>query len=127
MCIDAPGYTANSLSSCSILDDDRRQHFSEGEKKVDLCFSFTFKIFLVSFHAASRTHRSCLPETDPRILERSGCADEVHLGKIILNDGFWSPLLAWRNTALMSRTHRIGFGMADLFRKINEDLEDSMS
>ena len=82
MCIDAPGYTTNSLSSGSILDGERTQHFSEGEKKVDLCFSFNFKFFLVSFYAASRTHRSRLPEIDPQILERSGCADEVLLGKI---------------------------------------------
>ena len=127
MCIDAPEYTTNSLSSCSILDGERRQHLSEGVKKVDLCFSFNFKIFLVSFYAASGTHRSCLPETDPQILERSGCADEVLLGKIILNDGFWTLLFPWRNTALVSRTHRIGFDMVELFRKINEDLVDSMT
>ena len=85
------------------------------------------KIFSVSFYATSRTHRSCLPETDPQNMERSDCADEILLGKIILNDGFGSLLLSWRNKALVSRTHRIGFDMTELFRKINEDLDDSMS
>ena len=127
MCIDAPECTTNSLSSCSILDGEGRHHFSAGEKKVDLCFSFNFKILLVSFYAASRAHRSRLPETDPQILERSGCADEVLLGKIILNDGFWSLLLAWRNTALVSRTHRIGFDMVELKRKVDEDFDGSMT
>ena len=38
-------------------------------------------MLLASLHAASRAHRSSLPETDPQILERWGYADEVHLGK----------------------------------------------
>ena len=118
MFIDAPGFSTNSLSSGSILDGERRQHFSEGEKKVDVCFSINFKIFLVSFYAASRTHRSCLSETDPQILERSGCADEVHLGKIILNDGFWSLLLAWRNTALVSRTYLVSTEQTDIISSL---------
>ena len=45
-----------------------------------LCFSpLIFKTLLASFHAASRAP----PETDPQILERSGYAHEVHLGKYI--------------------------------------------
>ena len=84
-------------------------------------------MFLLLHHAASRAHRSCLPETDPQILECLGCPDEVLLGKIILNDGFWSLLLAWRNTTLVSRTHRIGFDMSELFRKIDEDFGGSMT
>ena len=30
-------------------------------------------------------------------------------------------MLAWRNTALVNRTDRIGFRVFDLFRKIDED------
>ena len=33
------------------------------------------------------------PETDPQILERWGCADEVHLGQICPSEGFWSRIL----------------------------------
>ena len=62
-----------------------RHLFSEGEKNVALFSPFNFRIFLASLHAASRAPCSChsLPETDPQILERWGCADEVHLGKYI--------------------------------------------
>ena len=31
------------------------------------------------------------PETDPQILERWGCADEVHLGGSYPSDGFFVP------------------------------------
>ena len=66
-------------------------------------------------------------ETDPQILERCGCADEDHFGQIIPSDGFWSRMLAWRNTASVSWTHRIGFSMFELFRKIDEDFGGSIS
>ena len=33
------------------------------------------------------------PETDPQILERWGCADEVHLGKKNPSEGFLSRIL----------------------------------
>ena len=59
MCIDAPESTTNSLSSGSIFDGEGRHHFSVSEKKVDSCFSFSFRIFFASLHAASRAHRSC--------------------------------------------------------------------
>ena len=71
MCIDAPESTTNSLSSDLIVDGAGRHQFSEGEKNVVLCFSFSLRIHLAIFHAASRAHRSCLPsllETDPQIL-----------------------------------------------------------
>ena len=32
-------------------------------------------------------------ETRPQILERWGCADEVHLGKKKPSEGFWSRIL----------------------------------
>ena len=48
-------------------------------------------------------------------------------GQILLSDEFWSLRLALRNTALVDRTHRIGFGMVELFRQIDEDLGGSIS
>ena len=56
-----------SLSSRLILDGEGRHHFSVGEKKVDWCFSFNFRIFFASFHAASLANALAslsLPETD---------------------------------------------------------------
>ena len=47
--------------------------------------------------------------------------------QIIPSDGFWSRVLAWRNTASVNRTHRIGFSMFELFRKIGEDFGGSIS
>ena len=52
MCIDAPESTTNSLSS-GLRFDAGGHLFSEGEKNVVLCFSFSFRIHLVIFHAAS--------------------------------------------------------------------------
>ena len=85
MCIDAPESTTNSRSS-SLRFVAGRHQFSEGEKNAALFFSLYFRTLLASFHAASRAPCSChatlsLPETHPQILERWGCADEVHLGK----------------------------------------------
>ena len=59
-----------------------------------------------------------LPETDPQILERSGFAGEVRLGKL-LSDGFRSRTLAERSVVLVNRTLRFGFCMFELFRKIS--------
>ena len=87
MCIDAPDSTTISFSSGLILDGAGGHRSSEGEKKVDLCFSFSFRIFLASLHAASRAFRSChsvsLPETDPQVLEHWCYAEEDHLGKLL--------------------------------------------
>ena len=58
-CLDAPECTTNSLSSSSFLDGEGRHHCSVGDKKVDLCVSFTFKIFGTTLHAASRAQCSC--------------------------------------------------------------------
>ena len=52
MCIDAPESTTNYLSSGFTVDGEGRHQFSEGEKNVVLCFSFSFRIVLVIFHAA---------------------------------------------------------------------------
>ena len=54
MCIDAPKSTTNSLSFGLIVDGEGRHQFSEGEKNVVLCISFSFRIHLAIFHAASR-------------------------------------------------------------------------
>ena len=95
MCIDAPESTTNSLSSGLIADGASTHQFSEGETNAVLCFSFNFKLFLASLHAASRAHRSC----------RSSNFGVLGLrwwgspGQIIPSDGFWSRVLAWRTTA----------------------------
>ena len=83
-----------------------------------LSFSFYFSIFLANFHAASRPHRPC-----HSVSSWDGSSNFGALGlrwwgspgQIIPSDGFWSRMLAWRTTALVNRTHRIGF-----FRKIDE-------
>ena len=67
------------------------------------------------------------PETDPQILEHWGYADEVHLGKSIRGEGFWSRMSAWRATAFVKFTRWIGFCMSELFRKIDEDFGGSIS
>ena len=58
------------------------------------------------------------PETDPQILERWGCADEVHLGKYIRAKDFGSNFS-------VTCTRWIGFCMSELFRRI--DFGGSMS
>ena len=83
MCIDAPESTTNSLSS-SFNVDAGRHLFSEGEKNVALSCSFNFHTFwptstLLRGHLAFATLSP--PEIDPQILERWGCAEELHLGK----------------------------------------------
>ena len=86
ICIDAPESTTNSRSSSLRVDAGKHQ-FSEGEKNVALSCSLNFNTFLVSFHSASRATLllplCLLLRTDPQILERWGCAAEVHLGKYI--------------------------------------------
>ena len=68
-----------------------------------------------------------LPETDPQILEHWCYADEDHLSNVIPSEGFWSRMSAWRNTAFVNWTHRIGFRVSELFRKIDEDFGGSIS
>ena len=93
-------------------------------------FSFNFMIFLANFHAASRAHRSCHSVSS---WDRSSNFGALGLrwwgspGQIIPSDGCWSRVSAWRNTALVNRTHRIGFSMFELFRKIDEDFDGSIS
>ena len=96
MCIDAPESTTNSLSSGFNVDAGRHL-LSEGEKNVALFFSFNLKTLLASFpllhgHLALATLSPL--ETDPPILERWGCADEIHFGKSVPAKGFGSRLVS---------------------------------
>ena len=80
------------------------------------CFAGTIALVILS-----------LRETDPHILERWGYADDVHLGKSYPSDGFWSRMSAWRTTTSVNWTHRIGFSMFELFRKIDKNFGGSIS
>ena len=86
MCIDAPESTTNSLSSGLRGDGAGRHLFSEGEKNAVFVSPLIFG-FLWPTSTLFRGHIALailsLPETDPQILGRWGCADEVHLGKSI--------------------------------------------
>ena len=130
MCIDAPESTTILFPKVLRFDGAGRHLFSEGEKKAALFFSFNFRIFLANFHAASRAHHSCHSVS---FWDRSSNFGALGLRwwgsprKIIPSDGFRSRLLAWRTTAFVNWTHRIGFCMCELFRKIDEDFGGSMS
>ena len=101
MCIDAPGSTTKSLSSGLIVDGAGR-----------LLFYVSPLIFGYFWPASTLLHGHialaipCLPETDPQNLEDWGYAEEDYVG---------------------NRTHRIGFSMFELFRKIDEDFGGSKS
>ena len=93
-------------------------------------FLFNFRILLASLHAASRAHRSCQSVSSWDRSSKFGALGLRWLGspgQIIPRDGFWSRMSAWRNTALVNRTHRIGFSMFELFRKIVVDFSGSIS
>ena len=130
MCINAPESTTNSLSFGSRVDGASRHQFSEGEKNAVLCFSFNFRIFWASFHAASRAHRSCHSVSS---WDRSS-----NFGALGLR--WWR--ITWANHSkrwilvsnvsmtydgFVNRTHRIGFSMFELFRKIVVDFGGSIS
>ena len=130
MCIDAPESTTNSPSSGLRFDGAGRHLFSEREKNAVLCFSFNFSIFWPASTLLYGHIDLVIPsllETDPQILEHWGYADKDRLGQIIPSDGFWSRMSAWRTTALVNFTHRIGVRMFELFRKIDEDFGGSIS
>ena len=131
MCIRRSRVSNNFSFPLVVRVDGAGTHqFSEGEKNAVFCFSFNSRIFLANLHAASRAHRSCHPVSS---WDRSSNFGALGLrcwrspGRIIPSDGFWSRMLAWRTTALVSRTHRIGFSMFELFRKIDEDFGGSIS
>ena len=116
ICIDGPESTTKSRSSCSWFDAGRHQ-FSEGEKTAALFFSFNSRIFLASLHAASRANRSCHSVSS---WDRSSNIGALGLrwwgspGQIIPSEGFWSRIFAWRATAFVNFTHRLGFRMSEL-------------
>ena len=93
-------------------------------------FSFNFRIFSASFHAASQVHRSSHSVSS---WDRSSNFGALGLrwwgspGQIIPSEGFWSRMLAWRTTAAVNWTHRIGVRMFELLRKIDEDFGGSIS
>ena len=104
--------------------------FSEGQKNAVLTFSFNLRM-LCSQPPRCFTGTSLLPfrlflETDPRNFGALGLRRWGSPGQIIPSDGFWSRMLTWRTTALVNRTHRIGFRMFELFRKIDEDFGGSI-
>ena len=129
MCIVAPESTTNSRSS-GFRFDAGRHLFSESEKNAVLSFSFNFEIFLACLHATSRAHRSCHSVSS---WDRSSNFGALGLrwrgspGQIIPSDGFWSRMSACRTSAFVNFTHRIGFRMFELFRKIDEDFGGSIS
>ena len=84
MCIDAPEFRTNSLSSGLRVDGAGRHQFSKGEKNAVLCFSFNFGFFWPAstlFHGHIAHAIASILETDPQILEHWGYAEEDHLGK----------------------------------------------
>ena len=130
MCIDALESATNSLSSGPRVDGAGRHQFSDGEKNAALFFSFNFRIFWASLHAASRAHRSCHSVFSWDRSSNFGALGSRWWGspgQIIASDGFWSRMPAWRTTAFVNFTHRIGFRMLELFSKIDKDFGRSIS
>ena len=87
-------------------------------------------MLLASLHAASRAHRSSHSVSS---WDRSSNFGALGLrwwgspGQVIPSDGFVSRMSAWRTTAFVNWTHRIGFRMLELFRNIDEDFGGSIS
>ena len=87
-------------------------------RRMFLIFSFKFRIFLASLHAAWRAHRSCHSVS---FWDRYSNFGALELrwwrspGQIIHNDGFWSRMYAWRATALVNFTRRIDFSVFEHF------------
>ena len=91
ICIDAPESTTNSRSSGLRVDGAGRHQFSEGEKNAVLFSPFILGCFCPAstlLHGHIALAIPSRPETDPQILERWSCADEVHLGKYIRTKNF---------------------------------------
>ena len=130
MCIDAPEWTTNFRSSGLRFDGAGRHQFSESEKNAASYFSYIFRMPLASLHAASLAHRSCHSVSS---WDRSSNFGALGLrwwgspGQIIPSEGFRSRMYAWRATAFVNFTRRIGFRMSELFRKIDEDFGGSIS
>ena len=113
------------------FDGEDRHQFSAVEKNAVFCFSLkNLGIFLAGLHAASRAPCSCHSVSS---WDRSSHFGALGLrwwcspGQIYPSEGFWSRMLAWRNTASVNWTHRIGFSMFELFRKIDKNFGGSIS
>ena len=123
MCIDALESRTNSLSSGFRLMAQVDTNSPKVRRMLFYVSPLIFRIFWPSLHAASRAHRSCQSVS---FWDGSSNFGALELrwwgspGQIIPSDGFWSRMLACRTTALVNRTHRIGFSMFELFRKIDE-------
>ena len=93
-------------------------------------YPLNFRMLLASLHAASRAHRSCQSVSSWDRSSNFGASALRwwgSLGQISPSEGFWSRMLAWRTTAFANWSHRIGFRMFELFRKIDEDFGGSIS
>ena len=88
------------------------------------------KTLLASFPASSRAPCSCHSVSS---WDRSWHFGALGLrwwgspGQIIPNEGFWSPIFAWRAMAFVIFARWIGFCMSELFRKIDDNLGGSRS
>ena len=109
----------NKFSVPQVLrfDGTGKHLFPYGEKNVVVYFSFNFWIF----HAFRLFLRATLTFYG-LVLRWWGSP-----GQITPSDVFWYRILAWRNTASVNWTPRIGFSMFELFRKIDEDFGGSIS
>ena len=108
----------------------RQALFSEDEKNAALFFSFYFGILLASLHAASRAPCSCHSVSSWDRSSNFGALGSRWWGppgQIIPSEWFWSRMSAWRTTAFVNFSHRIGFRVSELFRKIDEDFGGSIS
>ena len=111
MCIDAPESTTTTSRSSGLRVDAGRHLLSEGEKNVALSCSFNFNTFLASFHAASRAPCSChaVSSRDRSSNFRAlGLRSWGSPGQENPSEGFWSRMYAWRATAFVNFTRRIG-------------------
>ena len=130
MCIDAPESTTNSRSS-GLRVDAGRHLFSEGEKNAALFFSSNFKKHFwpasTLLHGLLALATLSLPETDPQILERWGCADEDDLGKSFQAMDFGLECVRDVQRRSWILHIRSVSGSFELFRKIDEDFGGSIS
>ena len=91
---------------------------------------FKFNTLLANLHAALRAPCSCHSVSS---WDRSSNFGALGLrwcgspGQITPSESFWSRMSAWRTTASVNWTHRIGFRMFELFHKIDEDFGGSIS
>ena len=99
-------------------------------RRMLLCFSPVIVGYLRPASTLLHGHLALatlsVPETDPHNFEALGSRWWGSPGQIIPSEGFWSRMSAWRTTAFANFTHRIGFRVSKLFRKIDEDFGGSI-